>query len=383
MVVRLQSCLVLFIFLAFIGSKAAEAMSLRETVAYAWAPLFFKDFAHEFTNTENGFNPVDHPLHLFFDGNEDVRDNHKKVFTLDNELQKKALKNTPVFYSVIETSTHYYINYFLYHAVDLKKFGHAHDTENVWTIVEKNESPYGSLVMHVTNAHGYPMIYGSNLTAQKFWRNQVNKKEVFRFLKEMDRFAGNHHNESFVEYVERAVSKSIKLFVSSKTHAIYKLNSKSWQSGKGYGSIYFPRSCLECQTEAESHSRVQAYEYELVSWDDFFFKHRDSIPKVFVKQNKKPARRIKGLKILDLPDHLSPARGEMRARVNLFHGLTFKTPFPLAFPAKMHSWLSGSRNGISQNYLHNPYIERVDESHRSSWSLISDFASGLGEPKSD
>jgi hypothetical protein len=130
-----------------------------EDVARQWAPVFYKDYAHEFTDPSTGFNPVDFPVDLFFDGTNDLRDNDENIFKLDQTQIKQQTSRPTIHYSVIESTTHYYITYIVYHAVDFKAFGHAHDLENVWTVVEKKKSGPDELIAHITNVHGFPMIY--------------------------------------------------------------------------------------------------------------------------------------------------------------------------------------------------------------------------------
>lgn len=355
------------------GEWSLRALSLRDAVAYAWAPSFFKDFAHEFTDPVTGFNPVDHPVDIFFNGRDRVSENHKAIFRMDVQQQQKALERVPVYYSVIETLSHYYINYFLYHAVDLKKFGHAHDTENVFTIVEKDGSPYGRLVSQITNAHGYPMIYAPNETEQNAWRARVNKAFAMAVMSEMDRFSKDHHERGFVEYIQRPAARSLMTFVSSRSHAIYKFNSSAWREGRGMGAIYIPPACPECRALANQYSHLGLFEYHLVNWDEIFFESMEKSPNVFVRRREgASALSFFSNQVRDLPDHIVPGLGELTPRVNLFHSLRFRSPYPLALPAAVHSWFNQSKEGISFHYLHNPYIQMQPRRDRSSWTLISE-----------
>lgn len=327
-----------------------------EQVAAAWAPVFYKDYAHEFTQVDSGFNPVDHPVDLFFDANEDLRDNSINIFRLDQTKVKRALERVPVYYSLIETSTHYYLNYILYHAVDFKVFGHAHDTENVWVIVEKDGSSFGRLVAHVTNVHGYPMIYAPDEARERAWRSKVSYRLVQKILPLIDRHS-KEHRAGRAEYVERAASKAFKAFVSSRSHAIYKLSSKAWKEGKGGGAIYAPQSCVECLEKNHAGSFDQVFQYELVSWDKLFqeLRNRDlsESAQIFAKDQNLKKR---GSGTAMLPMYLAAGIGENAPKANLFFQASFKTPFQLSHPAAMHAWFEGSDKGISYTYLFNPYF---------------------------
>lgn len=331
------------------GSDNSLPAFSRDEVARAWAPSFYQDFSEEFTDPDTGFNPVDHPLSLFFDGNEDLRDNALHAFRLTQGQIVEALREIPVYYSVIETRTHFYLNYFTYHAVDMNPGGHAHDTENVWLIVKKTKNPVGELVMVVTNAHGYPMFYSPNAKRTWRWESQLSFGLPAKVLPFLDRYSGEHRKGP-VHFVENQWSaKSLKLFVSTKSHAIYKLNEEAWRSGPSSGAVYVEESCESCFTEAlQDNAPAPVYRYKLSRWEKKFFRSlkSSSVDQIFDHGSKQAG----------FPRYLVAGIGEARARVNLFIWTGFKTPFFLSDPARMHAFFEANSEGIDMDYLYNPYL---------------------------
>lgn len=340
-------------------------------LAEAWAPIIFHDTAAEFTQKETGFNPVDHIVGLFFDDNLDLRDNGVNIYRVNNKKAEELKQLSPIYYSVIETESHWYINYIIYHAVDLNIFPHTHDTENIWTIVEKGQNFFGNLVMHVTNAHGYPMIYGPDVSEELEWRKRAGGGIGRYFLSWLDRFSKEHH-EGRPEYVlNKAGGRHILLFVSSKTHAVYKFSSAAWSQGKGSGYVYVPQSCgVECEhIGSDLANPSPRIPYVLVNWDELHSRFLNSND-VFTDRKNLNAN----LNQADFfPRFLAPGFGENEARALLFHASSFKTPYKLSDPAKVHYFLSGSSRGISFRYIYNPYLR--NSGVRNVWDQLADALS--------
>lgn len=347
--------------------------SMRLAVAKAWAPTIFHDESHEFVSPFSGFNPADTLLGLFYDGNEDLRDNGENLYRLSKNEIGEALKNTAVYYSVIETETHFYINYILYHALDLNPKGHVHDTENIWTVVVKDGSPYGKLVMQITNAHGYGMIYGPRELEEKEWRDRLRPRFGLRALPYLDRYSIEHDKEGRPEYIRRAHSESFKVFVATKSHAIYKFHSAAWES-RIPGVIYVSESCDDCMVAAhEQAGGGLVRTYQLQSWDSLMEKYFSSkkspgtsgLEMLFVEE----ARRFTPLSAFYrprlLPAYLAPGLEEGQPRANLFYCNSFQGPGNLSDPASIHEYFAAESNEtISHTYLFNPYLIREERPHR-------------------
>lgn len=316
----------------------------HQKVAEQWAPIYYKDFSPEFSSSLDRFNPIDHPVSLFFDGNQDIRDNAKNILRLTKQQKKMLIANTPVYFSVVESETHFYLNYVLYHAVDANVRIHAHDTENVFMIISKANNELEALI---TNAHGYPMIYSDDVARQVRWRSRFDHRAVYEINKKLDLYSEDHHGSgSPLEYVYEIGSKRPKLFVSRKSHAIYRYSRYAWRQG----GIYFPRSCNNCGAKSLwPNSQDRLFSYQLINWESFY----DSIEnkKLVFDWGKEKEASL-------LPTYLLAGLGEEESKVNLFYSVHFKTPYSLADPARLHSYLDGQSGKISFRYIYNPYLKK-------------------------
>jgi hypothetical protein len=79
----------------------------------------------------------------------------RSMFSFENgDISARDLKPS-VYYSLLETESHYFLLYTVYHALDQKSpFGHEHDMEHVQVVVRKGEREEDDAVEFVTtNAH--------------------------------------------------------------------------------------------------------------------------------------------------------------------------------------------------------------------------------------
>lgn len=352
-----------------------ENQSKRMAIAEAWAPTLFHDSAVEFVQTETGFNPVDSLVSVFYDGNEDLRDNGENLFRLSVARSEELKNSTPVYFSVIESESHYYINYIFYHAIDAGAEGHVHDTENLLTIVQKDNSVYGRLTMTISNAHGFGMIYGPSAEMADRWRSQIPFESSRNFLPYLDRYSKDH-NQGTIEFIQRPHSQSFKAFIVSKTHAVYKFSTDAWSQMAGKnGVIYFPRSCVECADDILKY-RDSARAYSLVDWDVLFqnkmneanLGKRDEFFKMFSSLETEPLRRF-NYKARALPSYLAAGFEEEQPRANLFYRSSFHTGIDIVDPAVIHRYLDPNDVLISQRYLFNPYVDslRTKDSRLTQW----------------
>ena len=143
-----------------VGAPAQAAPS-RAELALRWAPIHYQDV--DTTGSHALAGKADFITRYDFDGNLNGRDNW------DN-----AGRNTSAaaYYSVSETSTHWYLTYFFFHPRDwvdhpFFETEHENDGEGILEIVEKDGSAYGVLKGAVTVAHSDFYSYipaGSNWT---------------------------------------------------------------------------------------------------------------------------------------------------------------------------------------------------------------------------
>lgn len=125
----------------FVASPALAGQ--REDVAKRWAPVFHQ----EVRDGKDLFTAFD------FDGNWAGDDNEENLAAcLDGK--KTCDLSAKVYFTVIETSSHWFVQYLPYHATDGKQTnGHEHDTESAFAVVAKDGSPTGKLLAIETRFH--------------------------------------------------------------------------------------------------------------------------------------------------------------------------------------------------------------------------------------
>lgn len=131
----------LVVVAALLASGTARA-GAREDVARRWAPVFHQEVKG------------DKDLYTAFDADGNWAAD-------DNEETFAASKHTAtVYFTVIETATHWFVQYMPYHATDAKLTnGHEHDTESVLAVVSKEGGGTGKLVAIETRFHTEWFVY--------------------------------------------------------------------------------------------------------------------------------------------------------------------------------------------------------------------------------
>ncbi|GGN72202.1 hypothetical protein GCM10010112_40240 [Actinoplanes lobatus] len=125
----------------------AHAAPSQAEIALRWAPIHYQDVDATGSHAVSGKS--DYITRYDFDGNLNGRDNWDNTGTNTDAA---------VYYSVLETSTHYYLTYLFFHPRDwidhpFFETEHENDGEGVLEIVAKDDSDYGSLKAAVTVAH--------------------------------------------------------------------------------------------------------------------------------------------------------------------------------------------------------------------------------------
>jgi hypothetical protein len=144
----------------FVGTTPARADVGNADLAYRWAPIHYQD-------TSSAYYPADYLAPVDYDGDWNTLNNWE-----DLDANTAGLVGT-VYYSVVETSTDWYIVYGFFHARDWKDypvniFSHENDMEGLLEVVHKDGSTYGTLNAMVTLAHDNLYSYlppGSPYTA--------------------------------------------------------------------------------------------------------------------------------------------------------------------------------------------------------------------------
>lgn len=380
----------------------------RRALAEAWAPVIYQEIEPTEWLSRPGFSASDQIVDFFFDQNLNLRDSANSIYSLSHEQMEKLNRGTTLYYSVLETRSHFYLNYTVYHAVDLNGFKHANDTENIWMVVEKDGSELGKFVVMVTNAHGYPMIYALDAHVQSKWREQIRMSFGQKFLPYLDVNSVAHHEESPLEFVQRQESTSLKVFSARRSHALYKFRQEAYAQTltrpanhvAPRGIFYFSKSCMECFSDLSLRSAERRIPYELVELEGVVAKMihlqknlngssglemaarsrvESNFPVVFSEEEDEPASGedegssgegpLEEEEVWNAGFQMTPSQwpralaagvGESRAAASLFHTVSFKTPYKLRDPASVHQFLAGSSFRISKDYLWNPYLNARD-----------------------
>lgn len=156
--VRVLAFPLAWLALAPVTARADHRLSTGLTdreLATHYAPVIYQDVADGLDNDPANFRR-DFLTNVDFDGNWDSHDN-------EENLKSRAFPlRAYVYFDVIETATHYWIEYSYFHPEDWNSFGgtdHENDMENERVVVEKDGSAYGRFLVTDINAHGYLNAY--------------------------------------------------------------------------------------------------------------------------------------------------------------------------------------------------------------------------------
>lgn len=150
------------------AATAAPAAPARVIAAHRWAeahaPVIYQDIA---TNRHGGL--ADLPMRIDFDGDWDGLNNWESLDAAAAGARTGLDLKAYVYYAVVESETHVFIFYFMYHAQDwddlliLRKIGlHEHDLEGLMVCVRKDPGagpPPGVVEVMETQAHRHIYQY--------------------------------------------------------------------------------------------------------------------------------------------------------------------------------------------------------------------------------
>ena len=139
----------------------------REEVARHYAPVLYEETddpikdlysAFDFDGDWNGDNQAE---------NMECWSDASKCNTADNPSSRCAFQQCPliatIYYTVIETPTHWFIQYMPYHPLDWKiTNGHENDTESLMAVVAKGGGDFGKLQVIETRFHLYWYRYSAD-----------------------------------------------------------------------------------------------------------------------------------------------------------------------------------------------------------------------------
>ncbi len=166
----LRACLVigglaaaLFASDSFAAGLSAQSPADRAALALRWAPVHYQDVDQTGSHALGG--GADYITRYDFDGDLDARNNWDRAGQSAYPLAAHA------YYSVVETSTHWFITYLFFHPRDWTDSffdtEHENDAEGVLFAIARDGSTYGTLKAAVTVAHTDFFSYvpaGSNWT---------------------------------------------------------------------------------------------------------------------------------------------------------------------------------------------------------------------------
>jgi hypothetical protein len=128
---------------------SATVAADRAALAMAWAPIHYQDVDQTGSHALGG--RADYVSRYDFDGDLDARNNWDRAGNSAFPLSAHA------YFSVVETSTHWFIVYMFFHPRDwtdsLFDTEHENDAEGVLLTVQRDGSTFGRLKSAVTVAH--------------------------------------------------------------------------------------------------------------------------------------------------------------------------------------------------------------------------------------
>lgn len=132
------------------GPAPAHAAVSRAQLALRWAPIHYQDVDATGSHALGGKS--DYLTRVDYDGDLNGRNNW------DDAGQSGVSFAAHVYYSVVETGSHWFITYFFFHPRDwidhpFFESEHENDGEGVTLAIEKNGTDYGVLRGAVTVAH--------------------------------------------------------------------------------------------------------------------------------------------------------------------------------------------------------------------------------------
>lgn len=241
---RIRSWLLaLVITLGVAGSAwppAVQAASAAELAAH-WAPEFYQD-----VNATYGYE-ADYITNFNYDGDWKGNNNWENLYSYPFKAY--------AYYSVVETVTHYFIGYYVYHPRDdgpLTLDRHENDLEGVLLVIRKDGSSYGAFQLMETCAHNQFYQY-TNDPSITTGTDNVDGGVLFN---------GSHP----------------KVFIQSNGqsplggHGVYAYDGSSAPGGDGI--VYQPGTTADVVTDATGNY-TNKYEYALLSFNDFWDRRTD------------------------------------------------------------------------------------------------------------
>lgn len=222
-------------------------INLHEEIAYYWAPVWYQE-------TDNTDPKADYITNFNYDGDWIGNNNWEN-------LNSYSL-NAYIYYSFVETETHYFIGYYDFHPRDWDIPQHENDLEGVLIVIKKGGT-WGQFLCLETEAHNELWQYTdannapSNLVTNghESIDGDVEFEEVTQYNMEFS-FASHQHPI---------------IYVDAKGHGVFGANR--WEDNDfegGEGIVYKPKGTAEEPTNGNDRD----VSYQLMSiqalWDKRF-----------------------------------------------------------------------------------------------------------------
>jgi len=253
------------------SSREEQRRDRYFSLAHYWAPIW-----HQSTHPER--YREDYITSYDYDGDARSNNNWENLTSMPDAALQAA-----IYYSVVETETHYYILYTDYHPRDwaegplAKMDSHENDLEGAMMVIAKSEqSQYGSFFVLYTQAHGRLFLFGNPVLRQTTVPYLGYQEEIPVTFKSLDG-QGNHP----------------ELFVESQGHGVYALGCRPFfgmeclspsdtvyaeESPDVFSSIiYAPERTSRLETIAAPEDSTGEASYALISIEDTLWADRDNI----------------------------------------------------------------------------------------------------------
>jgi Tol biopolymer transport system component len=127
----------------------AETEATREQLAIHYAPVWYQESAVDF---DNGYRS-DYIVRFDYDSDWVGKNNWDNLYSTDPDLTLDL--KAYVYYAVVQTTTHWFITYAVFHARDwdLGSLPHENDMEGIVLVVKRDGSSYGNFQVMETVAH--------------------------------------------------------------------------------------------------------------------------------------------------------------------------------------------------------------------------------------
>lgn len=243
-------------------------------LAVKYAPVFAQKVSREWQVADQ-IAPVDYAGQIT-----DVAKNPDKIYSIKKKDESKYVIPPKVYYSICETTTHYFLIYMVYHVLDWwERYKpkdlyntirdmldeHVHDMEGALLVVTKH--PKGRVDGLVTIAHSDFFLYTEPRIPTVVGESRRIFKDSLRIVKFNETIDGNI-------WLDHA-TKRVKLYIESRGHGI-RGDRKHWGGGDEIWYYYPEQEKTKPGTidPRERNTRRVKYQLEDIFTNDGLWDHR-------------------------------------------------------------------------------------------------------------